>query len=64
MGTTKSFHIKKTFGLGVLMKLTKKNVQGIEITTVGDRFVSNVSQSTLNEAVERTIVKHNIRVKE
>ncbi len=63
MNTTKSFQIKKTFGLGVLMKLTKKNVGGIEITTVGDHFVSNVSPNTLKDAVEKTIAKHNIRVK-
>ncbi len=64
MNNTKSFHIKKTFGLGVLMKLTKKNVGGIEITTEGDRFVSNVSRNTLKDAVEITIAKHNIHVKE
>ncbi len=63
MNTTKSFHIKKTFGLGVLMKLTKKNVEGIEITTVGDQFVSNVSRNTLKNAVENTIAKHNIQVR-
>lgn len=61
--TEESFHIKKTFGLGVLMKLTKKKVKGIEITTQGDRFVSNVSFATLKDAVERTLAEHNIRVK-
>lgn len=60
---SKSFKIKKTFGLGVLMKLTKKNVPGIEITTVGDRFISNVSPNRLKNAVEHTLKSHNIRVK-
>jgi len=63
MGTTKSFQIKKTFGLGVLMKLTKKNVQGLEIATVGDQFVTNVSRDKLLHAMEHTIELHNIRVK-
>ncbi len=58
-----SFHIKKTFGLGVLMKLTKKNVQGIEVDTVGDQFVTNVSLKKLKDAVEHTMALHNIRVK-
>ncbi len=60
----KSFQIKKTFGVGVLMKLTKKNVPGIKIDTVGDNFVSNVSPDQLKDAVEKTLVSHNIRVKE
>ncbi len=63
MDTAKSFYIKKTFGLSVLMKLTKKNVQGLEITTVGDQFVSHVSRNTLKDAVENTIAKHHIKVK-
>ncbi len=45
----KSFQIKKTFGVGVLMKLTKKTVPGIKIDTVGDNFVSNVSPDQLKE---------------
>ncbi len=60
----KSFQIKKTFGVGVLMKLTKKNVPGIKIDTVGENFVSNVSPNQLKDAVEITLVSHNIRVKE
>lgn len=59
----KKFEIKKTFGLGVLLKLTKKNVEGIEITTNGDKFTSNVSLNELSKAVETTIKAHNIHLK-
>jgi hypothetical protein len=59
----KFLNIKKTFGLGVLMKLTQKSVPGIEINTVGDRLISNVSLTRLKEAVEKTMTSHNIRVK-
>ncbi|MCG8634969.1 MAG: hypothetical protein MI863_14135 [Desulfobacterales bacterium] len=63
MDNKKSFQIKKTFGVGVLMKLTKKNIPGIKIDTVGDSFVSNVSPNKLKDAVEQTLKSHNIRVK-
>ncbi len=59
----KSFEIKKTFGMGVLMKLTKKNVSGIEISTIGDRFISNVSRNEMADAVDFTIKSHNIKLK-
>lgn len=59
----KNFEIKKTFGLGVLLKLTKKNVQGIEISSQGDKFVSNVSVGRLTQAVEATLKSHNITLK-
>jgi len=59
----KKFEIKKTFGLGVLLKLTKKNIKGIEITTNGDKFTSNVSLNELSKAVETTIKAHNIQLK-
>ncbi|MCG8684882.1 MAG: hypothetical protein MI892_08410 [Desulfobacterales bacterium] len=57
------FQVKKTFGLGVLLKLTKNNVQGIRIRTEGNTFVSNVSIGALNRAVETTLKKHNIVLK-
>ncbi|MCG8615891.1 MAG: hypothetical protein MI802_06710 [Desulfobacterales bacterium] len=57
------FQAKKTFGLGVLLKLTKKNVQGIRIRTEGNSFVSNVSVGTLSRAVDSTLKKHNIELK-
>ncbi|HCY84638.1 MAG TPA: hypothetical protein DHV36_05830 [Desulfobacteraceae bacterium] len=61
--TKDTFQIKKTFGLGVLLKLTKNNVQGIRIKTQGDSFVSNVSVGTLSRAVDTTLKKHNIELK-
>jgi hypothetical protein len=59
----KTFAIRKSFGMGVLLKLTKKNVAGIEISTHGNNFTSNVSLNELSDAVETTIKAHNIRLK-
>ncbi|MCP4021339.1 MAG: hypothetical protein GY729_05810 [Desulfobacteraceae bacterium] len=58
-----NFKMKKTFGLGVLMKLTKKNINGITISTSGDKFVSNVSFGELQDAVNNTLTAHNIHLK-
>ncbi|MBA3010186.1 MAG: hypothetical protein KKF12_03310 [Proteobacteria bacterium] len=59
----KLFEIKKTFGLGVLLKLTKKNIPGIEITTTGNKFTSNVTLDEMSNAVNATMKTHNIRLK-
>ncbi len=59
----KRFEIEKTFGLGVLFKLTKTNVAGIKISENGGKLRSNVGISKLNDAVNRTIESHNIRLK-
>ncbi|MCP3942629.1 MAG: hypothetical protein GY710_14230 [Desulfobacteraceae bacterium] len=59
----KDFEIKKTFGMGVLLKLTKNSVAGIKISTNGNKFTSNVSLSELSNAVDTTIKSHNIRLK-
>ncbi|MCP4718096.1 MAG: hypothetical protein GY860_01450 [Desulfobacteraceae bacterium] len=59
----KSFEIKKTFGVGVLLKLTKKNIPGIEISTKGNKFTSNLSLNELSDAVNATMKTHNIRIK-
>ncbi len=56
----KNFEAEKTFGLGVLLKLTKKNIQGIKISTDGKKFVSNVSVGKLSQAVDTTLKMHNI----
>ena len=45
-----NFEVEKSFGLGVLFKLTKKSTKGIEISTNGDKFTSNVP---LNELKKR-----------
>ncbi len=59
----KPFELEKTFGLGVLLKLTKKNVHGIEISSNGNKFISNVTLNKLTDAVNATIKAHNINLK-
>ncbi len=59
----KPFEITKTFGLGVLLKLTKNNCQGIEIISNGKTFTSNVTLDKMTEAVNATIKSHNINLK-
>ncbi len=59
----KPFEITKTFGLGVLLKLTKNNVRGIEISSNGKTFKSNVTLGKMTEAVNATIESHNIHLK-
>ena len=59
----KNFEVEKTFGLGVLLKLTKKTVQGIKISTDGNKFVSNVSVGKLSQAVDTTLKTYNILLK-
>ncbi len=59
----RNFEVEKTFGLGVLLKLTKKNVQGIKISTHGKKFVSNVSIGKLSQAVDTTFKTYNILLK-
>ncbi len=59
----KNFKMEKTFGLGVLLKLTKKNVRGIEILSNGKTFVSNVTLDKLSAAVDATIKAYNISLK-
>jgi hypothetical protein len=57
------FKMKRTFGLGVLLKLTKKNIHGIEISSDGEKFTSNVPLDKLTDAVNATIKAHNINLK-
>ncbi|MCG8614625.1 MAG: hypothetical protein MI802_00305 [Desulfobacterales bacterium] len=59
----KPFEVEKTFGLGVLLKLTKKNVQGVDIATNGSKFTSSLSLDEVNTAVDRIMKTHNIRLK-
>lgn len=63
MNDNKPFEVEKTFGLGVLLKLTQKNTSGIEISTKGNKFTSNLSLSEMNDAVHRIMQTHNIRLK-
>ncbi len=57
------FEAEKTFGLGVLLKLTKMNFTGIQILTKGNKFTSNVTLNRVTDAVNSTIEKHNIQIK-
>ena len=59
----KPFEVEKSFGLGVLLKLTKKNIKGIDISTKGNKFTSSLSRNELNDAVNRILKTHNIRIK-
>ena len=58
----KPFEVQKSFGLGVLLKLTQKTTKGINIRTAGDKFKGNVTLNELKDAVENTMKAHNIRL--
>ena len=57
-----TFEIAKTFGIRVLLKLTKTNIGGIEISERHGRLTANVSPDELKEAVHATMESHNIRL--
>lgn len=59
----KPFEMVKSFGLGVLLKLTKTNVGGITIREQNGRFLSNVGRAELQMAVDKTIRDHHIRLR-
>ena len=59
----KPFEMEKTFGLGVLLKLIKKNYSNIIISDTGNKFISNVDLSEMRDAVESTLRAHNICLK-
>ncbi|WDP91863.1 MAG: hypothetical protein HUN04_19975 [Desulfobacter sp.] len=59
----KDFDAKKTFGLSVLLKLTRKSVEGIEISESNGRYTSNMGTEELVRAVTRTMEAHNIRLR-
>ncbi len=60
---SKPFEVEKSFGMGVLLKLTKKSVSGVEIFSDGEKFTANVSMDELSHAVDSTLKEHNIRLK-
>ena len=62
MNKEKAFEMPKTFGLGVLLKLTKTRVNGVEIHERQGKLVSNLSMGELIKAVDSTIEAHNIRI--
>lgn len=59
----KPFEVKKTFGLSVLLKLTRKSVDGVEISEADGKFRSNLNRDEMNRAVTATMKVHNINLK-
>ncbi len=59
----KDFNAKKTFGLSVLLKLTRKSVDGVEISESNGRYTSNLGMEELNSAVTKTMKAHNISLR-
>lgn len=59
----KIFEVKKTFGLSVLLKLTRKTIDGVEISETNGKYRSNLDIDEMNRAVTRTIDSHNIQLK-
>lgn len=57
---TKPFKVKKTFGIDVLLKLTKTTINGIEASESDGKYTFNVSVAELNRAVNITLANHNI----
>ncbi|MCG8563976.1 MAG: hypothetical protein MI747_02740 [Desulfobacterales bacterium] len=60
---TNHFQIRRTFGLGVLLKLTKTHARDLTISTDGVNFISDKNQGQLTRRVEATLAKHNIVLK-
>ncbi len=59
----KPFKVEKTFGLSVLLKLTKKSVKGVEIKTRGNQLTSNLTRNQVNDAVSKIVDSHNINLR-
>lgn len=59
----KNFNAKKTFGLSVLLKLTRKNIDGIEISESNGRYTSNLGMEEMSKAVATTMEAHNINLR-
>ena len=59
----KPFEVEKTFGLGVLLKLTKKSINGVEIYSDGEKLTANMNITQLSTAVDSTLKAHNIKLK-
>lgn len=59
----KPFEVERTFGMGVLLKLTKKSINGVEISSDGEKYTSNMTLNQLSDAVDSTLKAHNIQLK-
>lgn len=62
-GSNKPFEVERSFGMGVLLKLTKKNVDGVEISSDGEKYTANMTLNELSTAVDSTLEMHNIKLK-
>ncbi len=58
----KDFDVKKTFGISVLLKLTRNNINGIKISETNGRYRSNLGLDEMNKAVTTTMEAHNINL--
>ena len=54
------FNVNKTFGIDVLLKLTKARLTNIEAFEDGGKYTFNVSAEELNRAINETLLNHNI----
>lgn len=59
----KLFEVKKTFGVSVLLKLTRKTIDGIMISESDGKYRSNLDLDEMNKAVTSTMASHNIQLK-
>ncbi len=62
-GTNGHFKVERSFGMGVLLKLTKKSINGVEIFSDGENYTSNMTLNELSSAVDTTLKTHNIKLK-
>lgn len=56
----KKYNIKRTFGMDVLLKLTKTKVHGLKVLECGGKYTFNISAEELSKAVYGTLVSYNI----
>lgn len=56
------FKARKTFGLDLLLKLTKTRAPGIVISETNGNLSTNVGMNELKEAVDNTIEEHHIQL--
>jgi hypothetical protein len=54
------FEIKKTFGVDVLLKLTKTNNHGLKILENDGQYTFNVTKNKLSRTVNSTLKNYNI----
>lgn len=58
-----NFEVKKTFGIDVLLKITKSNINGIDIKETDGKCISNLSPREMDKAVTQTMADFDISLK-